>query len=162
MEYEKWLASVPPDLSSDSIWRLEVYRLSLYAGDLVWQDASKLVRDRRTTRLAGQLYRAVGSIGANIAEGYSRRSGRDQARYYEYALGSAREARVWYYQSRKILGDSVTNNRTSILTRIIRLLLRTIPLSRGYNICEPAMNYEMTNPDVCNRDVQTFYVTRTT
>jgi len=51
------------------------------------------------------LYRAVGSIKANIAEGYSHRSGKDQARFYEYSLGSARESRGWYYDARHILGE---------------------------------------------------------
>lgn len=44
-------------------------------GDLVWYDVSKLVEDKRMIGLADQLYRAVGSVGANIAEGYSRQSG---------------------------------------------------------------------------------------
>ncbi|MFN8404533.1 MAG: four helix bundle protein [Anaerolineales bacterium] len=39
-------------------------------------------------------YEAVGSVGANISEGYSRSSGKDRARFYEYALGPARESRV--------------------------------------------------------------------
>ncbi len=41
----------------------------------------------------------VGSIRANIAEGYSRGTGKDRARFYEYALGSARESRDWYFIS---------------------------------------------------------------
>ncbi len=95
--YEEWLASVPQELAGDPLWRMEVYRLAVLAGDLAWHDTSKLVQDKRMFGLADQLYRAVGSISANIAEGYSRQSGKDQARFYEYALGSAREARGWYY-----------------------------------------------------------------
>jgi len=98
MTYEEWLASVPPELTNDPLWRMEVYRLAIFAGDLAWHDVSRLVDDKRTVSLADQLYRAVGSVSANVAEGYSRRSGKDQARFYEYALGSAREARGWYYQ----------------------------------------------------------------
>ncbi len=93
--YEEWLDSVPQELTGDPLWRMEVYRLAVLAGDLAWHDVSKLAGDRRMIGLADQLYRAVGSIGANIAEGYSKQSGKDQARFYEYALGSAREARGW-------------------------------------------------------------------
>jgi hypothetical protein len=107
MTYEEWLDSVPPALTGDPLWRMEVFRLALFAGDLAWHDVSRLARDKRTLGLADQLYRPAGSVAANIAEGYSRRSGKDQARFYEYSLGSAREARVWYYQGRHVLSEVV-------------------------------------------------------
>src|SRR5512145_207352 len=132
MTYEEWLVSVPRELSDDPLWRMEVYRLALFASDLAWHDASKLIQDKRTISLADQLYRAVSSIATNIAEGYSRQSGKDQARFYEYALGSAREARVWYYQGRYILTETVVTHRLNLLTKIIRLLLSIIPVERGY------------------------------
>ena len=58
---------------------MEVYRLSVFSIDLAWKDVCKLIADKRTLSLADQLNRAVGSISANIAEGYGRQSGRDQA-----------------------------------------------------------------------------------
>lgn len=142
MTYEEWLASVPQELTNDPLWRMEVYRLALFASDLAWHDVSKLVQDKRTVSLADQLYRAVGSISANFAEGYSRQSGKDQARFYEYALGSAREARVWYYQGRHILSETVAMHRIKLLTRIIRLLLSIIPAERGYKIAEEGSIYD--------------------
>jgi len=98
MTYNEWLASVPPELTNAPLWRMEVYRLAVFASDLAWHDVSRLAKDKRTVSLSDQLYRAIGSVSANVAEGYSRQSGKDQARFYEYALGSAREARGWYYQ----------------------------------------------------------------
>jgi four helix bundle protein len=71
-----------------------------------------------------QLIRAVGSIGANIAEGYSRGSARDRARFYEYALGSAREARDWYWKVRHGLDEATLAARLSLMTQLVRLLLR--------------------------------------
>ncbi len=82
MTYEKWLASVPSELTNDPIWNMEVYRLAVFLGDLAWHDVSKLAQDKRTVSLSDQLYRAVGSVTANFAEDYSRRSGKDQARFY--------------------------------------------------------------------------------
>jgi four helix bundle protein len=98
MDYAQWKDSVPDAITGDPLWRVEPYRLSLFLADLGWSDVTKLMKDRRTLRLADQLYRAIGGIGSQIAEGYSRGTGRDRARFYEYALGSTRESRDWYYK----------------------------------------------------------------
>ncbi len=66
MTYEEWLASVPSELTDDPLWRMEVFRLASFASDLAWHDVSRLARDRRTLSLADQLYRAIGSVSANI------------------------------------------------------------------------------------------------
>ena len=148
MKFEEWLASVPPEFTNDPLWRMEVYRLAFFAADLAWQDVSKLNKDRRMFGLADQLYRAVGSIGANIAEGYSRRSGKDQARFYEYALGSAREARGWYHQGRHVLSESVATHRVGLMTQIVRLLLTVIPAERGYRLKEEQSIYSVIGADL--------------
>ncbi|MBI3801907.1 MAG: four helix bundle protein [Deltaproteobacteria bacterium] len=97
MNYNEWEKVVPETIKADSLWQMTAYRLALFLADLSWQDASKLVQDRRTIGLSDQLYRAVCSISANVAEGYSRGTGKDRAHFYEYALGSARESRDWYF-----------------------------------------------------------------
>ena len=83
------------------------------------------------TGLADQLYRSLGSISANLAEGYSRGTGRDRARFYEYALGSARESRDWTFKARHVLGEAVFHHRLQLLTRVIQLLLTMIPQQRA-------------------------------
>ncbi len=142
MTYEEWLQSVPPELTGDSLWKMQAYRLALFAADIGWRDVSTLFRDKRTRALADQLYRAIGSVGANIAEGYSRRSNRDRARFYEYALGSAREARTWYYQARHVLPENVISHRLRLLTNIIRLLLTIIPSERKWRVAEEPIAYQ--------------------
>jgi four helix bundle protein len=142
MTFTDWMETVPQELKGDPLWRMEVYRLSVFVADLAWPDVTKLITDKRTISLADQLYRAVGSASANVAEGYGRQSGKDQARYYEYALGSAREARNWYYQSRHVLTDTVATHRMRLLTQIIRLLLTIIPSERGYKLQEESVDYE--------------------
>jgi four helix bundle protein len=141
MTFDEWMQAVPREFREDPLWRMEVYRLSLFAADLAWPDVTRLIQDKRTISLADQLYRAAGSTSANIAEGYGRQSGKDQARYYEYALGSAREARNWYYESRHVLTDTVAMHRIRLLTQIIRLLLTIIPSERGYKLKEEAASY---------------------
>ena len=141
MNYEEWLGEVPAAITEDALWRTEVYRQALFLGDLSWYDIRKLVKDRSMIALSDQLYRATGSISANISEGYSRASGKDQARFYEYALGSARESRDWYFKSRHLLGAAVTDHRLSLLAKIIRQLLTIIPKYRGKYIKEEEMSY---------------------
>jgi four helix bundle protein len=132
MNYEMRAKTVPAEITGDSLWKMEAYRLALFAADLAWRDVTKLTGDRRTLDLAGQLYRAAGSIEANISEGYSRGSGRDRARFYEYALGSARESHGWYYKGRHVLGDTVADHRLRLLNQIVCLLLTMVPDQRSY------------------------------
>jgi len=141
MTFESWKEQVPDSIQDDPLWGMRVYQLSLFASDVCWRDAGTLRDDDRTKSLADQLYRAVGSVGANIAEGYSRGTGKDRARFYEYALGSARESRDWYFKGRFVLGEEVTRHRLKFMTEIIRLLLAIVPDQRGGKIREPDPEY---------------------
>ncbi|HYP41705.1 MAG TPA: four helix bundle protein [Chloroflexia bacterium] len=143
MNYQEWEASVPDAIRGDSLWKAKVYRLALFASEMGWQDATKLLEDRRTRSLSDQLYRSIGSISANIAEGYSRGTSRDRAHFYEYALGSAREARDWYYKARHLLGEDVTIHRVNYLSEIIRLLLVMVPDQRGRVLKEDTVEYRL-------------------
>jgi four helix bundle protein len=136
MNYVDWLKTVPVEIRADPLWNQEAYRLALFAADLGWHDTTKLFRDGRTLKLAAQLFDAVGSVGANISEGYSRGYPTDRARFYEYALGSDRESRTWYFDGRHLLGGVVTDHRIRLHTQIIRLLLKMVPLTRGYALHE--------------------------
>src|SRR5712692_5155102 len=141
MRYDEWEIQVPAAITNDALWRTKVYRFALFAADIGWHDVSKLAKDRRTLGLSDQLFRALGSVGANIAEGYSPGTGRDRARFYECALGSGRESRGWYYKGRHVLGESVTVHRLELLTKIIRMLMVMIPDQRGRYIREETADY---------------------
>lgn len=140
-DYENWESNVPTEITSDALWKLKAYRLSLFAADIGWSDTINLAKDDRTRALSSQLYRALGSIGANIAEGFSRASGKDRARFYEYSLGSARESRDWYFKGRYVLGAQVTEHRMRNLNDLIRLLLTMIPDQRGYRLKDKREEY---------------------
>jgi four helix bundle protein len=133
MTFEQWQSDVAIQIRGDALWKMEAYRLGLFLSDLAWNDSGKLLRERRTLGVADQLYRAVGNISSNIAEGYSRGTGRDRARLYEYALGSVREARDWYYKSRHVLADRVTEHRLDLSTQLVRLLIRMVSNERRSN-----------------------------
>ena len=142
MDYEGWKETVSEEIKGDSLWQVEAYRLGLFIADMSWYDVTQLMRDKRTLGLASQLYRAIGSISANIAEDYSRGTGKDRARFYEYALGSARESRDWYHKGRHVVGEGVTQHRLSLITQVIRLLLTMIPQQRGRTLREQQAPYE--------------------
>lgn len=141
--YSEWEASILQQVKDDVLWRVEAYRLALFVADLCWEDTTKILAtdDARRRALADQLYRATCSVGANIAEGFSRSSGKDRAHFYEYALGSARESRDWYHKVRHLLSESVYPHRTEQLTQIIRLLLSVIRDQRTRTIREDLATY---------------------
>jgi four helix bundle protein len=141
VNYEEWEETVPETITGDSLWKIRAYRLALFLSDLGWHDITRLMRDRRTISLSDQLCRALGSIGANLAEGYSRGTGKDRARFYEYSLGSARESRDWYYKGRHILGETVVQHRLQLLTEVVRLLLTMVPQQRGRILREDSIPY---------------------
>jgi four helix bundle protein len=128
--YREWEEKISARFRADALWRMTAYRYATYLSDLAWEDAVVLERRVITRALGAQICRAAGSIGANIADGYSRGSGRDRVRLYEYALSSARECASWYHSARQALGDDLAGARTDLIQRICRLLLATIPAER--------------------------------
>ena len=127
----EWAVSVPDVMRDDPIWRLPAYRYALFLGDLVQNDAPAIQRDPRTRRHLDQLLDAVGSISANIAEGYSRTTGPERAKFFEYAHSSAREARDWLFKVRHALDPNVATARIQLATRIMKILTVAIPRERA-------------------------------
>jgi four helix bundle protein len=122
------------DVERDPLRKMRSWQLADELRRLAWDDAERLQRHPITGDVARQLYRAVGSIPANLAEGYSRSSGRDRARLFEYALGSARECIEWYLSALPVLGETVVAARHNVLVEIRRLLVATIPRERARTI----------------------------
>ena len=58
---------------------------------------------------------------------------KDRVRFYEYALGSAREARHRYFGTRRVIGESEALPAIESLDSIVRLLLVVIPQERARN-----------------------------
>ena len=153
MRYDEWQAGVPDEIKGDSLWKLEAYRLGLFVAEISWHDALELNKHSLTRSIADQLYRAVCSISANIAEGYSCSTGKDRARFLEYSLGSAREARDWYYKSRHTLREEVIMHRINLLTQIIKILSVLTPDQRQKGICEEEAAYKTSSqPSDLNLD----------
>ena len=151
MKYAEWLETVPSEITNDPIWKLEVYRLALFADDIGWNDVLVLSKNNLMWGVADQLHRSLGSISANLTEGYSRSKGLDRARYIEISLGSARESRDWYYKSRHVLPAEVIKHRLGLTTGIISMLAPMIPHQRKHAIREEQAEYNI-QPSIFSLD----------
>ena len=113
--------------------RMRAYVLARELMEGVREDAEKLHANPITEKVAPQLYASIGSIAANLAEGYSRSSGKDRARIFEYALGSVREGMIWYHHGTAVIGAGA-EKKIDTLEEIRRMLLAIIPRERGRGI----------------------------
>ena len=130
MTYEEWEADAPAGIRGDAIWRVQAFRLSSYLAAAADLDGEGMANQPRFAKAVAQLSSAAASVPANIAEGYARLSARDRIRYYEYALGSAAEAKSWYLSLSRSLPSHVVEARLATLTSITRLLLKMIRSGR--------------------------------
>ena len=126
MELDEWVAAAPAAMRDSPVWKVRAYQIGAFTASRAAVDARALERRPSFAYVAPQLVRAAGSIAANIAEGYSRQSHRDRIRYYEYALGSAREVASWYTLIAPLMGPRAIEERLTCLARISQLLLKTI------------------------------------
>ena len=123
--YQEWLKQVPDVIKRDSLWNFEVYRKALYLADLAWLDAEALLQDSRGRSVAWQLVDSAGSVAANIEEGFGRGFGKDYARFLRISLGSAKEARGWYYRGRHVWPPGLVAKRLALISEIISGLVIT-------------------------------------
>ena len=114
-----------------ALGRVTAHVLALEAGDHAWGDALTMRREPLLVTVAEQLMKSVSAVGANIADGYGRRSPRDRIRFYEYALSENNEAETWYRNGRHVLPPGVLDERMARLTSIRRLVLTMIKRERG-------------------------------
>lgn len=129
--FDAWVKLQDDAITRDAVWRVLAYRLGSFVQECSWPDVQRLARTAGTRRIADQLYYAIGSVPANIAEGYGRSSKRDRCRFYEYALSEARESVVWYRAAAPVIGRAATQAQQARLQRIVRLLLTMIATDRG-------------------------------
>ena len=120
--YGARIAGVPNAVRRDGLWRLAAYRLARFASARGWVAANRLSHDPRMWKVTRQLYGALGSVCANLADGHARSSHADRARLYEYALTSVRESREWYLHAMPILGEEEALADLSLLDEIAALI----------------------------------------
>lgn len=130
--FETWQKDVHNSIRNDPLWKFQVYPKALFIYDLAWEDCWHLLKDTRGKAIARQLIRSVGSISANIEEGYGRGYGKDYGYRLRIALGEARESRSWYWKGRKLLPKAVLEHRMQLLSEIIAMLAPNIKKQYNY------------------------------
>jgi four helix bundle protein len=106
------------------------YQKAMQLWDLFWEDSELLKRDFRGIEIARQMTKSVGSISANMEEGYGRGFGRELAQFYRYSRGSARESRGWYTRAKHLLPPDIVSAREALLDEIISILVATLERRR--------------------------------
>ncbi len=130
--FDEWKITVHEKLRDDPLWQFEVYPKTLFIYELAWEDCQYLLKDTRGKTIAQQLIRSVGSISANIEEGFGRGYGNDYAYKLRIALGEARESRGWYWKSHKLIPKEVLDHRIELLSDIIAMIAPNIERQRKY------------------------------
>jgi four helix bundle protein len=121
--FRAWEACAPPSFCDDPIWRFHAYRVALYLLDLAASDARGLNSRRCSNHQVDRMVRAVGSISANVSEGFGRSRPVDRSRFFGIALDSLRESLSWYRAVRADLPDGIADLRFEQLSELRRILI---------------------------------------
>ena len=113
-------------MGSLALDELDVFRAAEALADSVWDIVKHWDSLSRDT-VGKQMVRAADSVGANIAEGFGRRSYQDNRRFIRIARGSVHETRFWLRRAyrRGLLTDEQQ-------TQLKPLISRMGPLLNGY------------------------------
>jgi four helix bundle protein len=125
-----WEAQVPARIKKEGIWRFIGYRKALYLYDLIWEDTNDWCKDRRGRPIVSQLISSVGSISANLEEGYGRETRKQTVSFYQVSLASARETKGWLYRARHLMQAETMEKRLELVDEVIALLVNEIRIQK--------------------------------
>jgi four helix bundle protein len=115
-----------PANPSDRLESFGIYQLARQLFDDFWSDSEILMKDYRGRELMKQQVRSLDSVCANIEEGFGRGFGKELPQHLKIARGEARESRGRYERCNHLFPIEIISQRTSILSRIIGGLTKTI------------------------------------
>ena len=113
----------PPETPRDPLLKIRAYVVAVEAVESVQKVALLLESKSYLHKSLDQLIYAVGSIKANIVEGYRRSTGHDRARFFEYSLASTSESQEWYRTLGPFLPEGFAEREVTRLEEAIRLLV---------------------------------------
>ena len=95
----------------ESINDLEIYRLSMDMGEVVWKSVLEWDYFAKDT-VGKQIVRSTDSIAANLAEGFGRFHYKENKKFCFYSRGSAQETQTWIEKAvrRKLLEESAARD----------------------------------------------------
>jgi four helix bundle protein len=125
---DKSKSSTPRHFTDLKVWKdaHDLYLLAL-------KDVENFPNSKGAYNLIDQLLRSIGSISANIAEGFNRRSTKHYISYLDNSVGSTNEAENWYYKIEGAgwLGSDMIRERVEKLTEIRKMLCSLIRSLNG-------------------------------
>lgn len=102
----------------DEIW---FYQFAKELWNEFWEDYEAPIKDIRCREIARQMTKSIGSISANIEEGYGHGTHKEHMYFLKANRGSAREAKCWYDRSVKLLSQKIVDKRVDKLDQIIAI-----------------------------------------
>ncbi len=132
LSYQEWLLTVDKMVTRWSMWRLEVYRLSMYLAELAFLDLNRIVAQEPAFEGDDFLLQAT-KVGAKIAFGHGPNFRTIQLEGFNEALESARAARHWYEHAALWLGVERSRHRLRVLDIIIHNLLLLTQVPHGFD-----------------------------
>ena len=117
----------------DKLEENRFYNMALVLWDEFWADSEILMKDIRGREIARQLTRSVGSVSANIEEGFGRGFGKEYPQFLRISRGSARESKGWYRRSKSLLDEKTIINRINKLDAIIAMETKSIQTLENKN-----------------------------
>jgi hypothetical protein len=132
LSYEEWLLTVDKMVTRWSMWRSEVYRLSMYLGELAFLDLDRILAQQPAFEGDDFLLQAS-KIGAKIAFGHGPGFRTIQLEGFGEALESARAARLWYEHCWEWMGLERTRQRLKVLDIITNNLLLLTQIPPGFD-----------------------------
>ncbi|MBE0660988.1 MAG: four helix bundle protein [Bacteroidales bacterium] len=110
----------------DKLDEIRFYQLAKELWNEFWEDSEMLIKDIRGREIARQMTKSIGSISANIEEGYGRGTHKEYMYFMKVSSGSARESKGWYERSVKLLGQEIVDKRVNKLDQIIAMETKSI------------------------------------
>jgi four helix bundle protein len=110
----------------DKLHEIRFYQLAKELWKKFWEDSEVLLKDIRGREIARQMTKSIGSINANIEEGYGRGSQKEYVYFLKVSRGSARESKGWYERSVKLLSQEIVDKRVEKLDQIIAMETKSI------------------------------------
>lgn len=92
--------------------------------EFICEDIKKFPQNKIAWIIADQLIRSAGSIGANVAEGFARKTKNDILHFFTIAYGSAIESEVWINRAvkQKLISEEAGKDRIEKIESILKMI----------------------------------------